>query len=133
MKIKNATKQGFLEAHEGDGIDISSRMQYHRGTVQLGKAQTILSNAGGGVIVKEIEQPKLHIRRLTPTECFRLMGVSDEDIAKLHGISDSTKYHLAGDSIVTTCLMAIFGEMLGIDWKEKVKGLTNGWNKGTEE
>lgn len=75
----------------------------------------------------------LRIRKLTPIECFRLMGVSDEDIAKLHGISDSTKYHLAGDSIVTTCLMAIFGEMLGIDWKEKVRGLTNGWNKGTEE
>lgn len=51
--IKNATKRGYLEARDGDGIDISSRMQYHRGTVQKGKAQT-LTTAGGennGVVV----------------------------------------------------------------------------------
>lgn len=41
LLIKNATEKGYLEAEEGDGIDISSRMQYHRGTVQKGKAQTI--------------------------------------------------------------------------------------------
>ena len=45
--IKNATKKGYLEAEDGDGIDISSRMEHHRGTVQKGKAQT-LSTMGGG-------------------------------------------------------------------------------------
>ena len=45
--IKNATKKGYLEATEGDGIDISPRMKYHRGTVQKGKSQT-LTTAGGG-------------------------------------------------------------------------------------
>lgn len=45
--IKNATKQGYLEAEDGDGIDISQRMEYHRGTVQKGLSQT-LSCAGGG-------------------------------------------------------------------------------------
>lgn len=55
IQIKNATKKGYLEAEDGDGIDISSRMQYHRGTVQKQKAQTI-STMGGenvGVIVNE--------------------------------------------------------------------------------
>ena len=47
IRIKNATKQGFLEAEDGDGIDISGRMEYHRGTVQKQKAQTITSQAGG--------------------------------------------------------------------------------------
>ena len=47
IPIKNATKKGYLEAEDGDGIDISSRMQYHRGTVQKQKAQTI-STMGGG-------------------------------------------------------------------------------------
>lgn len=47
MKIKNATKQGYLEAEDGDGIDISSRMQYHRGTVQKQMAQTLMSSGGG--------------------------------------------------------------------------------------
>lgn len=53
--IKNATKQGYLEAEEGDGIDISSRMQHHRGTVQKESTQTITTKGGNdiGVIIKE--------------------------------------------------------------------------------
>ena len=50
IPIKNATKKGYLEAEYGDGIDISGRMEYHRGTVQKGKAQTITSQAGGVVV-----------------------------------------------------------------------------------
>jgi DNA (cytosine-5)-methyltransferase 1 len=53
LKIKNATKQGYLEAEEGDGVDISGRVKYHRGTVQKDMAQT-LTTAGGasvGVVV----------------------------------------------------------------------------------
>jgi DNA (cytosine-5)-methyltransferase 1 len=49
LKIKNATEKGYLEAEDGDGIDISSRMQYHRGTVQKGKAQTITTMGGENV------------------------------------------------------------------------------------
>lgn len=49
VKIKNANSKGFLEAEVGDGIDISSRMQTHRGTVQKGKAQTITTMGGENV------------------------------------------------------------------------------------
>ena len=60
------------------------------------------------------------IRKLTPKECFRLMGVKDEDFEKIaKNQSNASLYHLAGDSICVPVLMAIFGEMLGIDWKEK--------------
>ncbi len=55
MPIKNNTKKGYLLAEEGDAVDISGRMQYHRGTVQKGISQTI-TTAGGdnvGVVVKE--------------------------------------------------------------------------------
>lgn len=52
--IKNATKQGYLEAHEGDGIDISSRMQYHRGNVQNQMVQTLVTNGNErGVVVSD--------------------------------------------------------------------------------
>lgn len=54
----------------------------------------------------------LRIRKLTPTECFRLMGVKDEDSCKLDHLSNSTKYHLAGDSIVVNVLQAIFKSVL---------------------
>jgi len=53
------------------------------------------------------------IRKLTPKECFRLMGVKDEDFDKVaKNQSDSSLYHLAGDSIVVNVLMAIFKEMI---------------------
>lgn len=53
------------------------------------------------------------IRKLTPRECFRLMGVKDEDFERVaKNQSKSSLYHLAGDSIITNCLMAIFKEML---------------------
>ena len=56
---------------------------------------------------------KCRIRKLTPRECFRLMGVRDEDIDNiLKNQSDSSAYHLAGDSIVVNVLMAIFKEMI---------------------
>lgn len=53
IAIKNATNIGYLEAELGDGIDISSRMEYHRGTVQKGKSQTITTMGGEdvGVVV----------------------------------------------------------------------------------
>lgn len=55
----------------------------------------------------------LRIRRLTPKECFRLMGVKDEDFNKIaKNQSDSSLYHLAGDSIVVNVLVAIFKEVL---------------------
>lgn len=58
-------------------------------------------------------------RKLTPRECFRLMGVKDADFDKIaQHQSNSKLYHLAGDSICTPVLMAIFGEMLKIDFKE---------------
>lgn len=55
IPIKNATEQGYLAAEEGDGVDISGRMHYHRGTVQKGKTQTITHTGGAdiGVVVKD--------------------------------------------------------------------------------
>lgn len=144
--VKNATAKGYLEATDGDGVDISSRMEHHRGTVQKGKAQTLTTMGGenNGVVVLGNYSPSNHeasrivdsnysaptikenhgtinatqtndlrIRKLTPRECFRLMGVKDEDIDNvLKKQSDSSAYHLAGDSIVVNVLMAIFKEMM---------------------
>ena len=110
LKIKNATKKGYLEATDGDGIDISSRMEHHRGTVQKGKTQTLTTSGGNDIGVVNSD---LKIRKLTPKECFRLMGVKDEDFEKCaKNQSDSSLYHLAGDSIVVNVLMAIFQELL---------------------
>lgn len=53
------------------------------------------------------------IRKLTPKECGRLMGVRDKDIDTIAvNQSNPSQYHLYGDSIVVDVLMAIFGQML---------------------
>ena len=55
IPIKNATKKGYLEAYDGDGVNISSRMKYQRGNVQPQTIQTITTSGGNdrGVVVSE--------------------------------------------------------------------------------
>lgn len=61
----------------------------------------------------ELQGKKFRIRKLTPRECFRLMGVDDVDIDKIQasGISNSSQYKLAGNSIVVDVLFHIFRKM----------------------
>lgn len=176
IAIKNKTKKGYLLAEDGDAVDISGRMKYHRGTVQKGLSHT-LTTAGGdnvGVVVKgekslftgteeklfteegnirryigsekvdefkegqmattsfpngyghgprvhdesvslnTIDKPcvkqDLRIRKLTPRECLRLMGWSDEqiDLIQEAGVSNSQQYKQAGNGIVIQVLEQIF-------------------------
>lgn len=88
-----------------------------------GKEQKIL----GGVYYKDGKAYR--VRRLTERECFRLMGVKDEDSAKImKRQSMSGSYHLAGDSIVCSVLCAIFGKLYGMtdeEIKAKVDALAD--------
>lgn len=55
----------------------------------------------------------LRIRKLSPLECWRLMGVKDEDYEKIKpNQSESSLYHLAGDSLITTIIMELIGTMV---------------------
>lgn len=62
---------------------------------------------------ENINPNDFRIRKLTPKECFRLMGFRDEcfDRAKELGTSDSGLYKQAGNSIVVNCLYYIFKEL----------------------
>ena len=51
------------------------------------------------------------IRKLTPRECWRLMGWTDEQIDKVKGISNCQLYKQAGNSIVINVLEEIFRNM----------------------
>ena len=64
---------------------------------------------------KDIEREmSLRIRKLVPVETCKLMGFERKDYQAMSdiGMSDSQIYHCDGDSIIVTCLMAIFGQML---------------------
>ena len=56
----------------------------------------------------------LRIRKLTPLEAWRLMGIKDEDFHKVKaiGMSDSQLYKQAGNAIVVDVLVAIFKELI---------------------
>ena len=60
-----------------------------------------------------VATPHYRIRKLTPRECFRLMGVDDADIDKLMsaGISNSQLYKCAGNSIVVDTLYHLFRKL----------------------
>ena len=55
----------------------------------------------------------LRIRKLTPKECWRLMGFDDEDFEKASKVNSSTQlYKQAGNSIVVNVLVAILNNLL---------------------
>lgn len=59
-----------------------------------------------------VKEQKYRIRKLTPKECWRLMGFDDGDFDKAENVnSNSQLYKQAGNSIVVNVLEAIFGEM----------------------
>ena len=54
-------------------------------------------------------EPQYRIRKLTPRECGRLMGVSDEDISKMAAVNSNTQmYKQFGNSIVVDVMWAMF-------------------------
>lgn len=69
---------------------------------------------------------RLRIRKLTEGECYRLMGFEkkDTEACKAVGQSKANIYHQAGDSIVTTVLVGIFGELLNVDYKKAIEEYT---------
>lgn len=70
---------------------------------------------------------KIKIRKLTPKECWRLMGFDDEDFykAKNIGISDTQLYKQAGNSIVVNVLEAILNNLLLEERPNVIKGQTS--------
>lgn len=69
------------------------------------------------------EKQPLRIRKLTPKECWRLMGFDDEDVEKAAQVcSNSQLYKQAGNSIVVNVLMAIFKELF-VDKKTRSEWL----------
>lgn len=104
LKIVNATKKGYLIAYDGDGIDTAyPDSKTRRGRVQKNMAHTITTDDSKAVL------ENYRIRKLTPKECWRLMGCSDEDFDKAQSVnSNSQLYKQAGNAIVVDVLEAIF-------------------------
>lgn len=108
--IKEATKKGYAEATIGDSINLEQpNSKTRRGGVGHGIAQTLTTSPQQATLT-----PSFLIRKLTPKECFRLMGFTDadHDIVESNGISATQRYKMAGNSIVVPVLEGIFKELL---------------------
>ena len=113
MLIKNATKKGYLIARPGDVIDLLyPNSTTRRGRVQKEMAHTLDTTDSKGVLIDTMENKdnqNFKVRKLTPKECWRLMGIRDEDFEKASKVvSNSQLYKQAGNAIVVNVLEGIF-------------------------
>lgn len=101
------------------GVNTSKSKQFFRGGVKDISVTLLSENHYASVATEETlnDMKKYRIRKLTPIEVFRLMGVSDEDTAKIQaaGISESQQYKMAGNSIVVPVLEGLFTQMFRTD------------------
>ena len=79
------------------------------------------ANLTSGSYYYQVNTQPLRIRKLTPKECFRLMGFSDEDYSKAEQVptSNTQLYKQAGNSIVVNALEEILKELFINEKKPK--------------
>lgn len=108
IAIPEATIKGYAEAYEGDGVYID-RPHQKRGVVQKDVIPTLKTTPNDlGVVVKDLK-----IRKLTPLETWRLMGIDDQDFYKAQKVnSNSQLYKQAGNGIVVDVLYYIFKNLI---------------------
>lgn len=111
VKIKQATKRGYIECKLGGVADLSfPDSKTRRGRVVEGG--NICPTLQTESEICRVES-KYRIRKLTPKECFRLMDFPDEAFNAAAEVNTNTQlYKQAGNSIVVAVLEHIFKEML---------------------
>lgn len=110
IAIREATKQGYAIAEQGDSVNVSfPTSTTRRGRVGKQVAQTLQAGeVNQGVVMKDIR-----IRKLTPLECWRLQGFTDEQFykAKDSGVSNSQLYKQAGNSVTVNVVDVIVKQL----------------------
>lgn len=104
VAVIEATKKGFAEANIGDSINIAfPNSSTRRGRVGKQIAQTLDTQCMQATLDTEFR-----IRRLTPKECFRLQGFTDELFEKAEAFnSDAQLYKQAGNAVTVNVAYAI--------------------------
>lgn len=108
LKVRTANKQGYDIATDGDGVDLSyPQSKTKRGRVGHGVSKTLMASDSMGTV------DNYRIRKLTPKECWRLMGFDDSDFEKAEKVNSNTQlYKQAGNSIVVNVLEGILKNLL---------------------
>ena len=110
IAVREATKQGYAIAEQGDSVNVTyPDSKTRRGRVGKQVAQTLQAGeVNQGVVMNDIR-----IRKLSPLECWRLQGFTDEQFykAKDSGVSNSQLYKQAGNAVTVNVVDAITKEL----------------------
>ena len=130
VKVKEATKKGYSVARGGrDAVNLSMPgSKTRRGRVGVGMANTLDTSCNQGIFVEispsltvyAIWYPKkqcyIAIRKLTPKECFRLQGWTDDYFERAQLVnSDSQLYKQAGNGVTVNVICAIAEKMKTVE------------------
>ena len=109
--VPEATKKGYAIAEQGDSIDIAYINQNkRRARGDKERAHTITTSPQIGTLTEH------GVRKLTPRECWRLMGFTDSDFNKAQEVcSDTQLYKQAGNSIVVQVLEGILKKLVEME------------------
>lgn len=122
VDVREATKQGYQECRVGvDSVNIDfPGSKTRRGRVGRDVANTLDTSCNQGIFVQVSEELTVYavwyekyqcyiaIRRLTPKECFRLQGWTDDYFEKAKFVnSDSQLYKQAGNGVTVNVIEAI--------------------------
>lgn len=139
IEVKEATKQGYAECRVGiDSVNFSMpNSKTRRGRVGQEIANTLDTSCNQGIFVRVSEELVVYavwyekyqcyiaIRKLTPKECFRLQGWTDDYFEKAEFVnSDSQLYKQAGNGVTVTVIEAM-ARKLGQHRKEKQRRATD--------
>lgn len=119
VAINNGTKQGYTYANIGDGIDLTyPNSKTRRGRVQHQRSGTITTGGNLGVLddikiekdksSKDKSKKTIRIRKLTPLECWRLQGFTDEQFSAAAAVNSKTQlYKQAGNAVTVNVVKEI--------------------------
>lgn len=97
-QIRKAYESGQIQESRHNMTELESRQDNVSNTLTTVQKDNLV-----------LEKPQYRIRKLTPRECGRLMGVSDEDIDKMTTVNSNTQlYKQFGNSIVVDIMCAMF-------------------------
>lgn len=122
IKVRNGTKQGYQLAEVGDSVDLSYPSSLtRRARVGKGIAHNLSCSCQMGAVVWNGRVVK--IRRLTPKECFRLQGFSDDLFEKAKAVnSDAQLYKQAGNGVTVPVVYAIGCAILSSKISSEITG-----------
>ncbi|MFS9089633.1 DNA cytosine methyltransferase [Streptococcus infantis] len=122
IKVRNGTKQGYQLAEVGDSVDLSYPSSLtRRARVGRGIAHNLSCSCQMGAVVWKGRVVK--IRKLTPKECFRLQGFSDDLFEKAKAVnSDAQLYKQAGNGVTVPVVYAIGCAILSSKISSEITG-----------